>query len=354
MTADPTIHRSTVTIPGGASFTICTDKEADDPISRDLARGVYPCPEMLALLAQIVPRGGRVLDLGTHVGMFSLGAAASGYEVVSVEASPRNAELLRASVEANGWTNMRVLHAAVSDKPGFLEFMAHGPYGHVALPGDSRPTVKVEAAPVDDLLERVGWDRPDFIKMDIEGSEVSAVRGMGRLLGRADAPPIYFESNGHTLNFFGQTPRTLRAAMAQHGYAKYLVDAGRYVLVAADAPQGKPCVDYLAVKSWPTGLTGKRQDTPLTPDEVVTHFQVSLKAGVDVERLYGLRAVQDAPRAVQEDDRIRRTVQQMATEDESEAVRAAAADVSRAIGAPSSTPAERTGSWLSSLFRRKV
>src|SRR5207245_1177343 len=116
--------------------------------------------------------------------------------------------------------------AAVSDRPGTLEFCQAGPYGHVAAPGSWAADVVVPALAVDDLLDEHGWDRVDFIKMDIEGSEVAGLLGMARRLGRADAPPLFVESNGHTLALFDQTPATLKATLEGFGYRNYQVDPG--------------------------------------------------------------------------------------------------------------------------------
>jgi len=157
----------------GVPLTIVTERDPVDPISRDLASGVYSpqYDRLLGLLQTVVPVGGRVLDLGAHIGTFSLAAAALGYEVLAVEASPQNAALLQASIEANGFRQMRVIHAAVSDRSGVLEFCAIGPWGHVSTPLLTTPTVCVPAVTVEQILDDHGWDRVDFVKIDIEGGE---------------------------------------------------------------------------------------------------------------------------------------------------------------------------------------
>jgi predicted O-methyltransferase YrrM len=109
-------------------FQVVVDSQADDPLTKAFLQGHYPGDTaLLRLLSKLAPPGSRVLDLGGHIGAFSLMAAASGYEVVTVEASPRNAALIHASVKANGWSNMRVLNAGVSDAPGSLPFLVDGP-----------------------------------------------------------------------------------------------------------------------------------------------------------------------------------------------------------------------------------
>jgi FkbM family methyltransferase len=252
-------RRGMVSVAEGIRFSIeiGAGPEADEGISQALAAGTYPA-EYLPLVREVsrrVPPGGRILDLGAHIGVFSLAAAAAGYEVVAVEASPRNVALLRSSASRNGFHRMRVIHAGVSDGAGTLRFCPFGPYGHVISPTTAHYTeIEVRAETVDGLLLELGWDRVDFIKMDIEGSEVAAVRGMGRLLSRPDAPPIFYESNSHTLGFFGWTPHDLKAALEGFGYCNHRVEADHLVAARSSDDQPETVVDYLALKDRPAEL----------------------------------------------------------------------------------------------------
>ncbi len=233
----------------GVDFAIVTADEADDPISQSLAAGAFPESywPLVELLEALTPKGGRVLDMGTHVGTFLLTAAALGFEVLGIEASPRNASLLQASIDRNTFTRARLMHAAVSDGPGTLTFLQAGPYGHVVEAGSENAgrhgLVEVPAPAVDDLLDGLGWDHVDFIKMDIEGSEVTGLRGLSRRLTRSDAPPLIVESNGHTLAMFGQTTKRLRRALEDFGYRLNLVEDGCLRAVKSNELQPETCVD---------------------------------------------------------------------------------------------------------------
>jgi FkbM family methyltransferase len=293
-----TFAPSTLRVAEGVQFDVLT--EADEPISRSLAAGVYP-PEygfLVELLRTIVPAGGRVLDLGAHVGSLALAAAAAGFEVIAAEASPRNAALLQASATRNGFARMRVIHAAISDRRGSLDFCAMGPYGRVLSPATSAPSVKVRAVTVDSLLAELGIDRIDFVKMDIEGSEVAAVRGMSRLLSSEAAPPVYYESNGHTLAFYGRTPQQLKTAFARLGYSNYRVEPGRLVPVTAQEFQPLILVDYLASKGRPPGLRSWRIDRPMTNDEAVECVVAMCSSAAVPERLYMARSLSQAPNTI--------------------------------------------------------
>jgi len=187
------------------------------------------------------------VDLGAHIGTFSLYAAALGHEVVAVDASGRNMALLRASIDINGFDRMHPIQAAVSDARGFLEVTEFGAYGVVAIPRLDWPTVRVPSITLDGLLADLGWRDADFIKMDVEGSEIAALRGMQRLTSTSDVP-IVFESNGHTLHLYDQDPAALLQHLHRGGYRSWEIQERRLVPVQPDGPQLACVVDYVALK----------------------------------------------------------------------------------------------------------
>ena len=259
----------TLNVNSDIKFDIAVDKQSSDLLSQEITDRVYVFPSALQLAFDFIQPEHKILDLGTHIGTFSLAATALGCQVASVEASPDNAALLKDSVARNKFEQIQIIEAAVSDHPGELEFVSGGPYGFVANPIMPGETIKVPAITIDDLLTQLGWDQVDLIKMDVEGSKVAAIRGMARLLSREDAPAIIYESNGHTLHFFGETPTSLRSALEQFGYKNYLLEAGRLIPVQSGDMQPECNVDYLAVKQFPPGLENWTVAPPMTTEDVM-------------------------------------------------------------------------------------
>lgn len=129
------------------------------------------------------------LDIGANIGLYSLAVArATKAEVVAFEPDPRNLAQLHANVFLNGLeTRVEVRGEAVGAAPseGTLFAQRDGKDFSTALSGMAeRPAGAVEiAVPVVALDQLFAWEaRKLAIKMDIEGYELEALRGMGSLL----------------------------------------------------------------------------------------------------------------------------------------------------------------------------
>lgn len=302
----------TLAIKDRATFDILVNRHERDEITEAITDHTYTFPPPFDLLPQFVRPGDRVLDLGAHIGTFSLLAAKLGYEVAAMEASPRNAVLLQASAQHNHFDNLRVIPAAVSNRTETLEFIQAGPYGLVATPLIDAPVISVQATSVDAMLTDLAWDDVRFIKMDVEGSEVKAIEGMAKLLSRDDAPAILYESNGHTLHYFGETPNSLMAALEGFGYTSYLIEAGQLIPVRASEPFFNCTTDCLATKAPPTSLPGWQLRPPLTHDERIAHILEMAAHPHPHVRSYIARTLGDADLTLLLDRRVLMVVQRIA------------------------------------------
>ncbi len=249
---------STLSLAGIRPFQIACGQETTaetDPLAEAYKTGKpASLAQIVSLARPALQPGARVLDLGAHIGGFALAAAALGCDVFAIEASPRNAELLRLSACRNGFDNLTVLHAAVSSQPGEVAFSCHGPWGHLASSVTNLPSITVPAVRGDDVLAERGWTQVDFLKIDVEGSEVAAIEGMSRLLGAENAPLVVVEANRYTLGFYGKSPQDLWTALRQLGYTLYQVQPEKLALWPEGAQQAQVMEDYLAAKSLPLSL----------------------------------------------------------------------------------------------------
>ena len=145
-------------------------------------------------LARTLRPGWHCLDVGANHGYYTLVMAdAVGPEgrVTPVEPTPRLAELLRETLDVNGFPQVVVAQRAAADSDGEslqLVIPAHrslnASLSYQAGPADE--VVEVESTTIDALTH--DWPRVDLIKIDVEGAEESVWRGMQRTI--ADNPAI--------------------------------------------------------------------------------------------------------------------------------------------------------------------
>ena len=148
-----------------------------------------PEPGVMRLFTKLVQPGMVVVDIGAHIGIFTLYALRqlSGHgRVYSFEPTPRTFALLHDNVQVNGFLEsgmVRFDRRAVSDRTGAAAFTAYAANsGHNTLFAGAAAgeTLTVETVPLDEAL--VHEPRIDVIKIDAEGGEPFILRGMARTL----------------------------------------------------------------------------------------------------------------------------------------------------------------------------
>src|SRR5207344_48109 len=82
----------------------------------------------------------------------------------------------------------------------------------------------VPARPLDAALDDAGIDCVDVLKMDIEGAEAAALRGLERRLGSGRIPQIVLEVHPHHLRDQGSSVIEVVTALRRHGYELWTID----------------------------------------------------------------------------------------------------------------------------------
>jgi FkbM family methyltransferase len=145
------------------------------------------------ILDGLLPEGGVLLDVGAHVGHWALRLAAKASKVIAVEANPATAATLRRHIAMNGIDNVTVVEAAAWDRQEDL--VLSDPNGQTeggstrVLPSDGR-VATAHGWPLDDLLAME--PRIDLVKLDVEGADLHALRGMKNTLART-RPVLFIE-----------------------------------------------------------------------------------------------------------------------------------------------------------------
>jgi FkbM family methyltransferase len=147
-----------------------------------------------------VTEGSTVFDVGAHVGFYSLLASelvGSAGKVVAFEPFPRNLGYLREHLRLNAVRNVEIVEAAVTERSGTARFAAGktDTMGHLAESGELR----VGTIALDEVVGSGGLPAPDFLKIDVEGGELLALRGARRLL-ETRGPTIFLATHGSVVH----------------------------------------------------------------------------------------------------------------------------------------------------------
>lgn len=209
--------------------------QADPLVGRHIAQcGDYE-RHVTAALRRLLRPGDTFLDIGANIGYHSLTAAGlvgDAGRVIAVEMSPVNCAMLRASAAANELHNILVQQTAVAETATQLSFclpertgngfIADNLLHHVhSNPDYFGQVMAVQAVTVDSLIPP--GQRINVMKIDIEGSEMRAFRGMTRLLTE-QRPVILLEYFPHMLRSVGGIdPVEVLSLLRGYGYTLHPV-----------------------------------------------------------------------------------------------------------------------------------
>ena len=169
--------------------------------------------------------GDVFVDVGAHVGYFTLLAArrvAGIGTVLSIEPNPLALEQLRQNVERSGLRNVRIADTACGDTDHAVRLYLHTESNSSmaslsAVNAAAGAEVDVKCTTLDSLCQQHQLARVDLVKIDVEGAELSVLRGMERIL-RGMRPVIVLELEPRLLNSFGATRESVHAFFAEYEY----------------------------------------------------------------------------------------------------------------------------------------
>jgi len=159
----------------------------------------------LKYLEGVVKPGWVAYDVGASLGVYSLRLSSlvgSGGQVYSIEANPVCVYFLQATLQLNKVSNCEILPVAILNGEKLAYFTIN--YSNFGLGLTQDPSIlggktgheiAVRSTSFDALVETHNLRKPDFVKIDIEGAEGSAVAGMARTIDR-HRPVILLEVHG--------------------------------------------------------------------------------------------------------------------------------------------------------------
>jgi FkbM family methyltransferase len=188
--------------------------------------GTYE-PGLLRLLQEELRAGDTVVDVGAHVGVHSLTMAKrlralGGGRVTAFEPTPDSAAAARAAAARNGLP-VEVIRSGLGEAEGEIELRGDPRYsthdaGVRSQFGDGEVVARAPVTTLDAWAERTGLDRLDVVKVDVEGAEILALRGMRETLERLKPRVLAIEVKDVVMERGPGDEAALHALLAECGY----------------------------------------------------------------------------------------------------------------------------------------
>lgn len=172
-------------------------------------------------------RGKTVYDVGAFQGLLTLFFARQAGQVISYEPNTHNHARLMENIFLNGLSNIRVRKTGIGSSPQTLQMVVNP-----LMPGGasveertteqllrSEANIQTEQIPITtlDLEIAAGMPVPDFIKIDIEGWEIEALKGARHILLTCK-PAIFLEMHGETMKEKRRKVAEIVAFLTEIGY----------------------------------------------------------------------------------------------------------------------------------------
>ncbi len=137
--------------------------------------------------SEILKNGMIVVDVGAHKGFYSLIAAEKAGKdgkVIAIEPELKNYKALLRNIKLNNFTNILPVNLGLSDHNGFEKlYLRSSSTDHSFFKkSENEDFINVKVKSLDSLLEELGYERIDVLKIDTEGAELLILKGAQRTL----------------------------------------------------------------------------------------------------------------------------------------------------------------------------
>ena len=186
-------------------------------------------PSVCEILARLIKNSKVYADVGGNAGFFSVLPAVMNPDckIFYFEMDSTIRPLLIRNMKLNKLSeaHITITNAAVGDHDGEIEYLPH-PYSFLAKFGNERIDIydlkyRARVVTLDDYFHRQGVD-PDLLKIDIDGAEMSALRGMSRIL-KETKPDLLLEVHPILLPKFGSSASEVCGFLRELNYRFFLI-----------------------------------------------------------------------------------------------------------------------------------
>ncbi|KAK6167556.1 hypothetical protein SNE40_021555 [Patella caerulea] len=239
--------------PAGNLRIFIHDIKADKWVSGEIKKHGAWEPDLMKLIYHYMAEDKdlNLLDIGSHIGQFSLMAARMGRMAIAVDPLLENVLRLCNSIELNNYKSLvKVFYVALSDSRKKVSFVRNtGNIGGTRIKSVNKTTGTsfnpniIDTVFLDDILPFIPFNRA-FIKMDVEAHENNVLKGSNNLFATLDIPFVLMEWMQHINN--PTSANEIINFMNLRNYKAYLVNTTNKLL------------EFKDYKKWPVNVLWKK------------------------------------------------------------------------------------------------
>lgn len=223
-------------------------------LKESMVYGTYE-RDTVAIFQKLVKPGMNVVDIGAHIGFYTLLAArlvGRKGRVYAFEPNPEVLDFLVRNIVENGYQEIvHVIPKAAASQHGktrlYLSNLESGEASFYPSQQVSGSGVEVETVSLDEFFAGEGWPRIDVMKVDVEGAEVEVLKGMKELVRRNRALKLIVEFSPHAQIKAVGSPVVVLNVLLDLGFKSFY--AIRYGLREVKVPEDLEVLTQMAETS---------------------------------------------------------------------------------------------------------
>jgi FkbM family methyltransferase len=186
-------------------------------------------PEVSKVFLDSIDIGDTVIDIGAHIGYYTLLAARKvgpKGKVVAFEPEPNNFHLLSLNIKLNHYDNVIPIEKAVSNEESTVKLYLGGSSTNSVIKNynisQNSNFITIKAINLDKFK---GFGKIRLIKMDIEGAELLALKGMLELIDKNEDLIIISEFNPSLLSQSGYSTKEYISLLNDCGFKIKVIES---------------------------------------------------------------------------------------------------------------------------------
>lgn len=182
-----------------------------------------PDKEEIMLLRSDAYKNTVFLDIGAHIGSYSLCLADKVKKTIAFEPSPEMANRCRMNFAYNGISVNNVEQTAISSINGSVRFTKDSGETENHITVSYTNTISVESLTLDTYAKKMKLSKSEryLVKIDVEGGETDVVQGAARFFTSYTVDGILYES-------FGKNAIRMETALKSKGFTVRRISENNY------------------------------------------------------------------------------------------------------------------------------